>query len=262
MPLSQTARSALQTVARNVRALRRGQALTLRELAGRASVSERFLVSVEAGSANVSVGRLADIAAALGSSLPALVGDGSAPTARSVAREPVALLGLRGAGKTAIGQRVAARLGLPFAELDAAIAERAGMTLAELFSLHGVDYYRRLEARELDRVLSEPPHGIIATGGSIVTHHATYERLRRGSVTVFLRASAEDHWNRVVAQGDARPMANRSDAMQELRAMLRARRALYERADHVVDTSALGLERSVDAVVRIVRDAEGVAAGS
>jgi XRE family aerobic/anaerobic benzoate catabolism transcriptional regulator len=81
-------------------------------------------------------------------------------------------------------------------------------------------------------------------------------------VTVFLRASAEDHWNRVVAQGDARPMANRSDAMQELRAMLRARRALYERADHVVDTSALGLERSVDAVVRIVRDAEGVAAGS
>jgi XRE family aerobic/anaerobic benzoate catabolism transcriptional regulator len=165
---------------------------------------------------------------------------------------------LRGAGKSAVGQRVAARIGAPFVELDALIAERAGMSLEALFEMHGSDYYRRLERRELGRLLSQSspsPHGVLATGGSIVTSHATFGVLRAGTTTVWLRASAEDHWNRVVAQGDVRPMSSRSDAMDELRAILRARRALYEQADHVVDTSVLGLERSVDAVVRIAREA-------
>jgi XRE family aerobic/anaerobic benzoate catabolism transcriptional regulator len=94
---------------------------------------------------------------------------------------------------------------------------------------------------------------VVASGGGLVTNQAAYETLKRSAVTVFLKADAEDHWNRVVAQGDARPMANRENAMAELRSMLRARRALYEQAGHIVDTSTLGIARSVDAVVRIAR---------
>jgi XRE family aerobic/anaerobic benzoate catabolism transcriptional regulator len=129
------------------------------------------------------------------------------------------------------------------------------MSLAQLFELHGVAYYRRLEREELERLLGAADGGIVATGGGLVADHATYEVLRRAAVTVWLKAKPQDHWSRVVAQGDARPMANRSDAMNELRALARARRALYEQADHVVDTSALGLARAVDRVVRIAREA-------
>ena len=95
---------------------------------------------------------------------------------------------------------------------------------------------------------------IVATGGGLVAEHTTYDRLRRSAVTVWLKAKPQDHWSRVIAQGDARPMADRTGAMKELKALLRARRALYERADHVVDTSALGLARAIDRVVRIGRE--------
>jgi XRE family aerobic/anaerobic benzoate catabolism transcriptional regulator len=239
-----------------LRARRTEHALTLRELGERAGVSPRFLVSLEAGRANVSVARLEDIAGALGTRASQLLADSEGPSvAAGEAGRLVALLGLRGAGKTAVGERAAERLAVPFVELDALVAERAGMTLESIFALHGVDYYRRLEERELERLLAEPRRGILATAGGIVTNHACYDRLRRHSVTVWLKAKAEDHWDRVVAQGDVRPMADRRDAMSELRSILRARRALYERADHVIDTSALGLEKTVDAVVRIARDA-------
>ncbi|WP_437298144.1 shikimate kinase [Sorangium sp. So ce426] len=242
-------------------------ALTLRELAELAGVSERFLVLLESGRANVSVVRLEDIGRAMGTSAAALLsagelGEEASPRGRSAgeagegAGEPlVALLGLRGAGKTTIGGRAAARLGVPFLELDALVAARAGMSLAALFEIHGNAYYRRLEREELARLEGARAHGIVATGGGLVTDPATFERLRRCAVTVWLRATPEDHWRRVVEQGDARPMANRADAMKELRALFQARRALYEQADFAVDTSALGLARSVDRVVKIAREA-------
>ncbi|CAN91219.1 Possible shikimate kinase [Sorangium cellulosum So ce56] len=242
-------------------------ALTLRELAELAGVSERFLVLLESGRANVSVVRLEDIGRALGTSAAALLsagelGEEAPPRGRSAgeagegAGEPlVALLGLRGAGKTTIGGRAAARLGVPFLELDALVVARAGMSLAALFEIHGNAYYRRLEREELARLEGARAHGIVATGGGLVTDPATFERLRRCAVTVWLRATPEDHWRRVVEQGDARPMANRADAMKELRALFQARRALYEQADFAVDTSALGLARSVDRVVKIAREA-------
>jgi len=225
----------------------------MRELAQKASVSQRFLVSLEAGKANISVVRLDDVARALGTTAADLLGDHLRPS-KMLSGGLVSLLGLRGAGKTAVGKRAAARLDVPFVELDGLIAERAGMSLEALFAMHGADYYRRLEERELEQLLAKPQIGILATGGSIVTNHATYARLRDGSTTVWLKATTEDHWNRVVAQGDVRPMADRSDAMAELGAILRARRALYERAEHIVDTSSLGLERAVDAIVRIARE--------
>jgi XRE family aerobic/anaerobic benzoate catabolism transcriptional regulator len=153
------------------------------------------------------------------------------------------------------GGLAASHLEVPFIELDALVVERAGLRLAEIFELQGTAYYRKLERDALEEALRGPGRALLATGGGLVTDHATYALLRRTTHTVWLRAKPEDHWNRVVAQGDGRPMANRTDAMKELRGILRARRALYERADETLDTSALGLERTVDRVVRLARKA-------
>lgn len=248
----------LDRLGQEIRRRRLALALTLRELAEQAGVSQRFLISVEKGRANISVVRLSEIAAALGTSAATLLAPERERVAQpsSALRRTVALLGLRGAGKSTVGSRAAERLGVDHVELDGRVVERAGMTLASIFELHGGDYYRRLEGEVLEDLLETGPPCMVATGGGIVTNHATFERLRRDTVTVWLSATAEDHWNRVVAQGDVRPMANREDAMTELRSILRARRALYERAAHVIDTSALGLDRSVDALVKIAREAD------
>jgi XRE family aerobic/anaerobic benzoate catabolism transcriptional regulator len=256
----------LERLAARVRARRKDLSLTLRELGESAGLSERFLVSLESGRANVSVIRLDDLARALGTTAaeliaaPAEARPSSAASKREAGRASgrgalVALLGLRGAGKTAIGERAARRLGVPFIELDDLVTERAGMSLGEIFELHGGAYYRKLSCEELTRLCASGARGILATGGSLVTDHQSYELLRGAALTIWLKAKPQDHWARVVAQGDARPMANRSGAMNELRALLRARRALYEQAAHVIDTSALGLERSVDRVVKLSREA-------
>ena len=254
---SSTSTRLLSLLASRIRERRKARALTLRELSERAGVSDRFLVLLEGGKANVSVTRLDAIARVLGTTAAALLADDSLETRdRAPSQGPlIALLGLRGAGKTAIGTRAAVRLEIPFIELDALVATRAGMSLGAVFELHGSSYYRRLEREELDHLLGSGAHGVLATGGSLVTEPHTFERLRQAALTVWLRARPADHWNRVVAQGDARPMANRTDAMKELRALVRARRALYEQADFVVDTSALGLDRAVDQVVKIAREA-------
>ncbi len=247
----------LRHLGAEIRRLREARGLTLRELSERSTVSLRFLSLLEKGEGNISVERLVQVGASLGTEASALFlacEKTLEARARPVGRM-VALLGLRGAGKSTIGKRSAAQLGLPFVELDGQIVERAGMSLEAIFSLHGPEYYRRLELAVVEELLSKPRPAVIATGGSLVTHHQAFERLRGAAVTVFLKASADDHWNRVVAQGDVRPMANRTSAMQELQALLRARRALYERAHHTVNTTSLGLERSVDAVVRIANGA-------
>jgi XRE family transcriptional regulator, aerobic/anaerobic benzoate catabolism transcriptional regulator len=228
---------------------------TVRELAKLSGVSERFLVSIESGKGNVSVLRLEDVAVALGTTAASLLAE-QAPAPSKAAScalsKTIVLIGLRGAGKSSIGAQAAVRLGVPFVELDARISERAGMSAGEIFDLHGAAHYRKLEREELERLLSEPPC-VVATAGSLVTDHATFERILARTTVVFLRASAADHFARVVAQGDTRPMANRSDAMHELDAILRARRPLYERAHHVVDTTALGLPRSIDRVIKLGR---------
>jgi XRE family aerobic/anaerobic benzoate catabolism transcriptional regulator len=256
----------LEHLAARVRARRRELSLTLRELGEASGVSERFLVLLEGGRANVSVTKLDDIARALGTGAAELLSDrplGPAPVREGArGRRLLALLGLRGAGKTTVGRAVAAQLGVPFVELDERVAERAGMSLGQIFELHGMAYYRRLEREELDRLAAAGEAAIVATGGGLVTEHATFEALRRTAVTVWLKAKPQDLWGRVVAQGDARPMANRSDAMDELRALLRARRALYERATHAVDTSALGLPAVIERVAKVAREAGLGAAAS
>lgn len=239
----------LRDLGRSVRSRREGLSLTRKSLSERASVSERFLAELEGGRGNVSVTRLQDIALALGTTAAALL---SADAGQEQPRV-VALLGLRGAGKSAIGQRAAERLGVAFLELDAMIERAAGMGLPGLFELHGAAYYRRVERQALVDFLSERRAAVLATGGGIVTDEETFAILRRETRTVWLKARPEDHLSRVRAQGDLRPMANHQDALSDLRRILGQREPLYARADVTVDTSALGLARSVRAVVEGAR---------
>jgi XRE family aerobic/anaerobic benzoate catabolism transcriptional regulator len=230
----------LSVLGRRARAKRLAGGWTLREIAERSGVSPRFLVQLEAGRGNISVRRLADVARALDTTPAALLADSDTSSERIIA-----LLGLRGAGKTTIGRRLARRLRVPFVELDRRIEQVAELSLSELFSLHGEDYYRRLEREVLQSVLDERRSMVLATGGGIVTSPETYALLRRTCVTVWLRARPEDHWNRVVRQGDRRPMADHPQAMADLRALLATREPLYASADHTVETSSRSVERVV-----------------
>ena len=199
---------------------------------------------MEAGTGNISLRRLDELARAFTLSAAALLSedDGDAP-------RMIALLGLRGAGKTTIGKQLARRMRLPFVELDRRIEKAADMSLGELFSLYGEEYYRRLERDTLARVLAEQRPMVLATGGGIVASPETYAILKKSAVTVWLRASPEDHWNRVVSQGDRRPMADHPQAMADLRALLASREPLYARAAHTIQTS----NRTVDEIVDELR---------
>ncbi|HET9317793.1 MAG TPA: shikimate kinase [Vicinamibacteria bacterium] len=237
----------LAGLGRRVRELRGERGLTLQDLADRADLSTRFLVQVESGEGNISVRKLAGLAEALGTTPAALL---------AVTTEPqppaIALLGLRGAGKTTIGRKLARRLRLPFVELDQRIEQAAGLTLPEIFALHGEAYYRRLERETLERVLDEGPL-VLATGGGLPTSPDTWKLLKRRARTVWLKARPEDHWNRVVQQGDKRPMADNPQAMAELRRLLAAREPLYAQAHCTLDTTG-GVEATAARALGCVTD--------
>ncbi|MGH9334429.1 MAG: shikimate kinase [Vicinamibacteria bacterium] len=228
---------------RQLRERRVLQGLSQEQLAQRAGLSPRYISQIEAGRGNLSILRLLGLTRALGIPIHEAVHlDKWHPI--------VALIGLRGAGKSTVGRELARRLNRRFAELDALIEENAGLGIAEIFALHGESFYRRLEQEALARFVSDHTTAVLATGGGIVTDRATYDLLKRSAVTVWLRARPELHLQRVSAQGDRRPMAERADPLADLKTLLRDRERLYAEADITIDTSDLLPERVAETLIR------------
>ena len=243
----------LRRFGERLREARLASGLTLSELARRAGLSRRYATMSETGLANPSLLKLAQLAAALDVPLRELC---DLPT-RGYSGERIALVGLRGAGKSTVGRRLAHALEAPFVELDQRIEERAGMSLAELFELHGAERFRALEGEALEQVLAESGRLVLATPGSIVADRGTFARLRETCRTVWLRAEPEEHLARVLAQGDRRPMRDRPRAMEELRELLARREPDYARCEFVVSTTGRSVPEVVDAVLAHVTETRG-----
>ncbi len=263
-----------------LRTLRAARGMSRRILARDSAVSERYLAELENGRANPSIGVLARIGAAIGVDLAALFRppsrDAAAamallerldPEDRAAARallerrfgraadkgERIALVGLRGAGKTTLGRLLAERLGWPFVELTREIERDYGADVAEILALSGQPGLRRQEYRALDRLVEESARAVIAAPGGVVAEGASLDLLLARTHTVWLAASPEEHMARVAAQGDRRPMADNPEAMADLRAILAARSPDYARADARLDTSGRPLENCLDELERIAR---------
>lgn len=269
----------LLAIGERVRAARARRNLTRKTLAEQSGVSERYLALLESGRGNVSVLLLRDVGNALGLPPEALLHDTNDespelalaqqllrsmtpqhlaharklllgdfrndPQARS---KRIALIGLRGAGKTTLGEKLAQSLKRPFVELDREIEREAGTSLSEIFLLFGQQGYRRYERRCLEQLLDRAGACVIATGGSIVSDPATYDVLLSTCYTVWLKARPEEHMERVIAQGDTRPMAGSTRAMDDLRRILDSRVDLYRQADATVDTGGKSVRQSLSAL--------------
>jgi XRE family aerobic/anaerobic benzoate catabolism transcriptional regulator len=265
----------LHSLGRHVRELRERRGMSRKQAARESGVSERHLAHLEAGEGNISILLLRRVARVLNVSLADLLAEHDAASAdkgairRLLERVPasrleelmsrlmreysgpdserrgrVALIGLRGAGKSTLGPRLAQELGAPFIEIDREIERDAGMPVDEIFSLYGQTGYRRFEKRALERVVREHERAVLSVGGGIVSQPDTYTFLLAHCRTVWLKAAPEEHMARVIAQGDLRPMAGNEEAMDDLRRILKAREALYARADAIVDTSGADIEAS------------------
>ena len=265
----------LRVLGERVRGERARRGMSRKLLAKHAGISERYVTQLESGKGNVSIVLLEQIAGALGLPLARLFEDDQTPAdflARlspaqlaeayaslatlfagdnSVARpHRVALVGLRGAGKTTLGRTLAEELQVPFFELDREIERLSGVSLGQVLELYGQQAYRRYELLALQELLRAHPAFVVATGGSIVAEPATYELLLRSCSTVWVRTKPEEHMARVIAQGDQRPMADSSQAMDDLRRILQEREPLYARADLTVDTTAVPAQQSVAEIMR------------
>jgi XRE family transcriptional regulator, aerobic/anaerobic benzoate catabolism transcriptional regulator len=272
-----------------VRRSRAKRGMTRRQLAQASHTSERYLAQIESGAGNPSATVLRAIAQALDLPTAALLGGSSAGTAAHaalidlIARLPerelpelreliesrltrsdradrgrrIALIGLRGAGKSTLGRMLARHLGSPFIELDRLIEEDYGASIPDMIEMAGTATFRRLERAALDRVIAGHEAVVITTAGGIVSDPESYALLLRRSHTIWIKARPEDHMSRVMAQGDFRPMAKNREAMGDLIAILEARRADYSRAEAELDTSADPMERSFAKLSRIVTNLLG-----
>ena len=267
----------LQTLGERVRDLRAQRGMTRKILARDSGVSERYLAQLESGLGNGSILLLAKVAAALHVTVTALLREEHhvapevlrlqnlvkrlTPAQQKIAHDllarefdadvkarmrRIALVGLRGAGKSSLGLALARRINAPFIELDREVEREADTSLNEIFMLYGQAGYRRHERAALLRVLRLHERAVIATGGSIVSEPETLDTLLAGCYTVWLKAQPEEHMARVLAQGDTRPMKGNREAMDDLRRILLTRAPLYGRADAVVDTSGRVLEASLE----------------
>ena len=285
----QEARDALLiALGERARALRSRRGLTRRAVAQAAGISERYLANLEYGVGNASLVVLQQVAGALHCPLAELTGDvtTSSPewllirellegrdeaTLRRVRvaigemlgmggekaqRSPrVALIGLRGAGKSTLGRMLGDDLGFPFVELGREIEKFAGCSVAEIQALYGMNAYRRYERRALEEAVQIYPEAVIAVPGGLVSDPATFNLLLSHCTTVWLHADPEDHMKRVAAQGDTRPMADSKEAMQDLKRILAGRAPFYSKAEYRLDTSAQPLQPTFVALREIVRRA-------
>ena len=233
----------LAQLGERVRSWRNGRGMTRRTLAEASGVSERYLAQLEAGRGNMSVLLLRKVAQAMHVSLESLVRD---TPEQDPARRRIALLGLRGAGKSSLGAKLAAGLGVPFIELDSEVEREAGAKLGEVFGMYGQEAFRRFERRALERVIRTHDAAVIAAGGSLVTDPGTFRLLLDNCRTVWLKAKPEEHMNRVIAQGDMRPFKGRAAALDEIRTLLADRDRLYSRADVTIETSGRSLKASLE----------------
>ncbi len=231
----------LSTIGARIRALRERRKLSRRVLSQRSGVSERFLAQLEAGEGNISLTRFANVAEALGTDPADLLTGAATPGGNKI----IALLGVRGPGKSTIGPLLAKERETPFIEVDREIESRAGLLLGQIFELHGQAYYHKVEREVLTDLFTAGENVVIATGGSIVRHTDNYNLLKRSAVTVWLRAAPQEHWDRVIKQGDSRPMARNPHAFSELKTLLSTREPLYAEADHIVDTSGRTIEEAL-----------------
>ncbi|HXP03752.1 MAG TPA: helix-turn-helix transcriptional regulator [Stellaceae bacterium] len=267
-PSHASANPFLLRVGEKVRTLRNRRGMTRRALAAQAEVSERYLAQLETGSGNCSIALLRRIADAVSVPIAELVDDRERPIETMLlvqmlerlcpsqiveARElllsrfggtnietrsgRIALIGLRGAGKSTLGRMLAERLGVPFIELDRTVEQQSGMALAELFEMLGQATFRRVERTALETILHETPRFVLATGGGLVTEPGTFELLIASCLTIWLRATPQEHMARVIGQGDLRPMAGHKQAMDDLVSILASREPLYGRADLTLDTA-------------------------
>ena len=274
----------LQAMGKRVREARERRGMSRRALSESAEVSERYLAQLEAGEGNASVVLLRRVAAALGASLTDLVGDNESPVEQRLIRRfferlpahrledvilrlmrdfgqkeaarknRIALVGLRGAGKSTLGTALAKDIRYPFVELDREIERDAALPLSEIFMLYGQAGYRRIERRCLDRLLERGDSMVLAVGGGIVSEPETYNVLLVNCYTVWLKASPEEHMSRVISQGDFRPMDGHEAAMEDLRRILAARERLYAKADAIVDTSGARFEQSLAELAGVIAE--------
>jgi XRE family aerobic/anaerobic benzoate catabolism transcriptional regulator len=267
-----------------VKEARARRGMTRRILARDSGVSERYLAQLESGAGNISIVLLRALARALDVPLESIVREGPevghelaeinallsrlAPSDVLEARGMlaarfgtvdgavrlgrIALVGLRGAGKSTLGKRLAALRDVPFIELDREVETASGMTLSEIFDLYGQAGFRRLERQALDRILATIPRFVVATGGSIVSQPDTFAELLLGCFTIWIRARPAEHMQRVIAQGDLRPMADNAEAMADLERILAGREALYRKADATVDTAGRTIDATLEELVRSI----------
>jgi XRE family transcriptional regulator, aerobic/anaerobic benzoate catabolism transcriptional regulator len=275
-PVAQGEASFLAAVGAEVRRNRAKRGMTRRQLAQASGTSERYLAQIESGAGNPSVSVLRSIARAFDltaaallpeastrpaafahvldllaqlpeAELPAVVKDIEARATRAEHADRgrrIAVVGLRGAGKSTLGRMLAQHLGWPFIELDRVVEEEYGASIPDLIEMAGPATFRRHERGALERVIAAHEAAIITTAGGIVADPETYSLLLRRAHTVWIKARPEDHMSRVMAQGDFRPMAQNRGAMADLVAILEARRADYARAEGEVDTSGDSVEQS------------------
>ena len=281
----------LSALGERLKLLRARRGLTRKALAQLAGVSERHLANVETGVGNASVQFLRQLCGVLNCSLAEMTGDETASTpdwlmireilrgrneeelarARSVLgelfespvsetsrRQRIALIGLRGAGKSSLGHLLADEINAPFIELSTHIEQLAGCSIAEIHALYGQGAYRRYEQRALEELIRHYPRVVIATPGGIVSEPATFNLLLSHCYTVWLKASPEEHMSRVLAQGDRRPMSGNREAMEDLKRILESRAQFYSKADKIVDTSELSHEAAFATLREQVRSGQAV----